>query len=44
MGKKIIRFHDSEIEEYEFYQHKDLILINDMGINEIAISNKLPFG
>ena len=36
MDKKIIKFDDTETEEY--------ILINDVDINKIVVSNKLPFG
>ena len=31
------------MEEYKFHQHKSSILINDIDINEIVVSNKLPF-
>ena len=44
MDKTNIKFDDHEIEEYEFHQRKSLILINDTDINEIVVSNKLPFG
>ena len=40
MDKKIIKFDDSEIEEYKFYQNKGPII----DINKIVVSNKLPFG
>ena len=43
MDKKIMKFDDTEIEEYEFHQHKSHISINDMDINEIVVSNKLLF-
>ena len=43
MDKKIIKFDDTEIEEYEFHQHKSPILIRDIDINEIVVSNKHPF-
>ena len=43
MDKKIIKLDDTEIEEYEIHQHKSPILINDIYINEIVVSNKLPF-
>ena len=43
MDKKIIKFDDTEIEEYEFHQHKSPILICDIDINEIVVSNKHPF-
>ena len=44
MDKEIIKFDDTEIEEYKFHQNKSLILINDIDINKIVVSNKLPFG
>ena len=44
MDKKIIKFDDTEIEEYEYHQYKSPILINDIDINEIVVSNKLLFG
>ena len=43
MDKKIIKFDDTDIEKNEFHQHKSPILINDIYINEIVVSNKLPF-
>ena len=42
MDKKTIKFDDTETEEYKFHQNKIPILIND--INEVVVSNKLPFG
>ena len=44
MHKKIIKFDDTEIEEYKFHQNKSPISINDIDINEIVVSNELPFG
>ena len=44
MDKKIIKFDDTEIEEFEFHQHKSPILINDIDIDKIVVSDKLPFG
>ena len=44
MDKKIIKFDDTEIEEYEFYQCESPILINDKDINKIVVSNKFSFG
>ena len=44
MDKKIIKFDDTEIEEYEFHQHKSPISINNIDINKIVVFNKLPFG
>ena len=32
------------IDEYKFYQYSCPVLINDIDINKIALSNKLPFG
>ena len=44
MDKRIIKFDDTEIEECKFHQYKSPILINVININEIIVSNKLPFG
>ena len=44
MDKKIIKFDNTEIEEYKIYQHKSSISINDIGINKIVASNKFLFG
>ena len=44
MDTKIIKFDDTEIEEFEFHQHKSPILINDIDIDKIVVSDKLPFG
>ena len=44
MDQKIIKCHDTEIEEYEFHQYKSPISINDIDINEIVVSNKFSFG
>ena len=45
IDKKIIKFGDTEIEEYEFHhQHKSPISINNIDINKIVVTNKLPFG
>ena len=43
MDKKIIKFDDTEIEGYKFHQHKISILVNDIDINKIVVSNKVPF-
>ena len=40
MDKKIIKFDDIEIKEYEFQQYKSPILINDIDINKKVVSNK----
>ena len=44
MDKKIIKFDYTEIEQYEFLQYKNVILISNIDINEIVVSNKFPFG
>ena len=44
MDKKIIKFDDTETEEYKFHQNKSPTRINDIGINKLVVSNKLPFG
>ena len=44
MDKKVVKFDDTEIEEYKFHQNKSSIWINDIGINGIVVSNKLPSG
>ena len=45
MDKKIMKFGDTEIEKHilKFYQHKNLILIINIDINEIVVSNKVYF-
>ena len=43
MDKIIIKFDDTEKEEYEFHQHKSPISIKDIDINEIVVSHRLPF-
>ena len=48
-GLKILKFDDTEIKEYEFYQqeyqlYESSISIDDKTINEIVVCNKLPFG
>ena len=44
MSKKIIKFDDTEIEEFEFHKYKSPISIKVIDINEIAVSNKFHFG
>ena len=39
MDKTIIKVNDTEIEEYEFHQHKNPILINDIDIYSKKILN-----
>ena len=44
MDHKIIKFDDTEFEEYKIHQYKTPISINDIVINKIVVSNKLPLG
>ena len=44
MDKKIIKFDDTEIEEYEFHQYESPISTNNIDINKIVVSNKFTFG
>ena len=37
MDKKIIKFGDTEIEEYEFHKYKSRISVKDIDINEIVV-------
>ena len=38
-----MRFDYTDIEEYKFHQNKSPISINNIDINKIVVSNKLPF-
>ena len=44
MDEKIIKFDETEIEEYKFHQNKSPIAINDIDINKTVVSIKVPFG
>ena len=44
MDKENTKFDDTEVEVYEFHQYKSSVLINDIDINIIVVSNKFPFG
>ena len=44
MDKKIIKFYDTETEKYKFRQYKSPILIDNIDINKIVVSNKFSFG
>ena len=44
MEKKIIKFNDTGIEKYKFHQYKSPILINELNINKVVVSNRFPFG
>ena len=39
MAKLFINFNDTEIEEYEFPQYKNPILINNINILKVVVSN-----
>ena len=41
--EKVIPFGDTEIEKHKFYCHKNPILIDDLDINKIIVSNKVSF-
>ena len=41
IGQKIIKFDDPEI-EFEFYQYKSPVSINNTDINKIVVSKKCP--
>ena len=43
MDKTIIKFDDNETEEYKFHQYKCLILIENIDINKMVVSNKFLF-
>ena len=42
MDKKVIKFDGTEIEEQKFHHKKISFSINDVDVNETAVSNKLP--
>ena len=44
MDKKIVKFDDTEIEKHEFHQHRSSILLDNIVINKIVVSNKVSFG
>ena len=43
MEKKFIKFDDSEIEKYKFYQHEIPISMSKIYINKVVVSNKVYF-
>ena len=43
MDKDFIKLDDNEIEKSNFHQNKSPISINDIDINKVVVSNKLPF-
>ena len=42
--EKVIKFGDIQIEIQKFHQHKEPILIKNIEINKIVVSNKFSFG
>ena len=44
MDKEIITFGNIEVKKYKFHQHKNPILIFDVNIAIIIVSNKVPYG
>ena len=43
MDEKVAKFDNTEIEGCEFHQCKKPISINDIYIDKIIVSNKVPF-
>ena len=43
MDKKIKKIDDTEIEKYELYQYKRPILIDNIDLNKIVVSNRISF-
>ena len=43
MGK-VLTFGNIEIEKNEFYCHKSLIFLKDVGIEKVLVSNKISSG
>ena len=44
MGKEILTFGNIEIEKRNVYRYKILILLGDVDIEKVLVSNKLSFG
>ena len=44
MGKEILTFGNIEIEKNKFYRHKTPILLEDVDIEIVIVSNKISFG
>ena len=44
MGKDILTFDNIEIEKNEFYCNENPIFLNDIDIEKVLVSNKIPFG
>ena len=41
MEKRIINSDDTEIEKYKFHQYKSPILIGNIDVNKIVVSNRM---
>ena len=44
MSKEVLTFSDIEIEKNKFYCNKTSILLKDVDIEKVLVSNKIPFG
>ena len=44
MGKEFLTFGDIQIEKNKFYLHKTPILLRDVYIEKVLVSNKISFG
>ena len=44
MGMEYITLGYTEVKKHIFHQHKSPILIANININKIIVSNKVPFG
>ena len=44
MDKEILTFGDIEIEKFKFYRHKTPILLGNVDIEKVLVSNKIYFG
>ena len=43
IDEKIVKLNNTKIAKYKFHQHKSPILINNVDINKILVSNKGSF-
>ena len=43
MEKTIVKYGDIEIKNQKFHEHKRTISIDNIDVDEIAVSNKNPF-
>ena len=44
MDKEILTFGDIEIEKFKFYRHKTPILLGNVDIEKVLVSNKISLG